>query len=150
MSTYSFKDVVASIDGPGGSINLAADSGAAEEGITFAPVNDKNSMTIGAGGDGQHNLSADESGTVTIRLLKTSPVNAQLMSMYNLQTLTSATHGRNNIAARDISRGDFISCEQAAFKRVPDLTFAKDGGTNEWVFDVIRMTIILGYGSPEL
>lgn len=150
MSTYSFNDVVATIDGPGGSVNLASDAGAAEEGISIEPVNDLSSMTIGAGGDGQHNMSADSSVTVTVRLLKTSPVNAQLMNMLNQQQLSSASHGRNVITVRDVARGDQIVCEKAAFARRPSLSFGKEGGTNEWTFNAISSNTILGVGSPEL
>ena len=150
MSTYSFKDVVAAINGPGGSINLAAGAGVAEEGITIEAVNDMNTMTIGADGTGMHSLSADESRNVTVRLLKTSPVNALLQNMYNLQRLSSVTHGKNTITIRDVARGDQVVLQKVAFKRVPTLTFAKEGGFNEWTFDAITSTTVLGVGTPEL
>lgn len=150
MSTYSFKDTVSAIEGPGGNINLADGAGVAQEGITITPTGDKSTMTIGADGSGMHSLSADDSVSATIRLLKTSPTNALLMQMYNYQTLSSTTHGKNNITVRDIARGDFISLEQAAFKRRPDLSYAAEGGLIEWQFDAIVSNAILGAGSPEL
>lgn len=150
MATYSFLDVVAAISGVGGSINLAAGAASAEEGITIESVQDKNVMTIGADGEGMHSLVADESSTVTIRLLKTSPVNAQLQLMYNLQTRSSASHGKNSITVRDIARGDFISLTQAAFKKRPTVNFAKEGGIMEWTFDAIKTNTILGVGTPEV
>lgn len=149
MPAYSFKDCVATLTGPGGSINLGSDSGAAEEGITVAGTNDINEMTVGAGGDGTHSLSADESSGITVRLLKTSPVNAQLQAMYNLQTLSSASHGKNTLVVRDIARGDVITCQEVAFKKRPDLTFAKSAGNNEWTFDAIKTSVVLGVGTPE-
>jgi hypothetical protein len=69
MATYSFQDVVAAIAGVGGSINLAAGAGVAEEGITIESMEDKSVMTIGADGSGMHSLVANEASTVTIRLL---------------------------------------------------------------------------------
>lgn len=150
MSTYSFKDIVAALNGPGGSINLGNSAGAAEEGVTIEAVDDKNTMTIGAGGDGMHSLRAGEASTVTVRLLKTSPVNAQLQAMYNLQSLSSATWGRNTFVLRDIARGDFVSCEKVAFKKRAPLNFATEGGMNEWAFDAITTNVVLGVGTPEI
>lgn len=148
MSTYSFLDVTAAISGPGGNFQLGSSSGAAEEGISVAMAEDKNTMTLGADGSGMHSLHAAKSGTVTVRLLKTSQVNGQLAEMYGFQTKSSANHGQNTITIRDVARGDTITCQQCAFKKFPDLTFAKDGGTVEWTFDAIVIDQQLGSGSP--
>lgn len=150
MATYSFQDVAAAIAGVGGSINLASGAAAAEEGITIESAEDKNIMTIGADGSGMHSLVANESSTVTIRLLKTSPVNAQLQLMYNLQIKSSLAHGKNVITVRDVVRGDAIVLTNAAFKKRPTVTYAKEGGTMEWTFDAIKTTQILGVGTPEI
>jgi hypothetical protein len=150
MGTYSFQDVTAALVGIGGAINLASGAGAAEEGITVEAVGDKSAMTIGADGSGMHSLSADESSTATIRLLKTSPVNAQLMLMYNLQTRSSVAHGKNVITIRDTARGDTIVLVEAAFKKRPAISYAKDGGTVEWVFDCIKTVQLLGIGVPAI
>jgi len=149
MATYSFQDVVAAISGVGGSINLAAGAGVAEEGITIESLEDKNVMTIGADGAGMHSLIANEASSVTIRLLKTSPVNKQLQEMYNQQTKSSANHGRNTITVRDAVRGDNITLTDAAFKKRPTVTYAKEGGLMEWTFDAIKTTAVLGSGTPE-
>src|SRR5690349_7485194 len=128
MHTYSFLDVLATINGPGGVIPLAAESGPAEEGITIAMREEQNTMTVGADGAGMHSLHAGQSGTVTVRLLKTSPINAALMAMYTFQRQSSGNHGRNTIVVSDTARGDFISCQEVAFGKAPDLNFAKEGG----------------------
>lgn len=150
MGTYSFQDVTAAIVGVGGSINLASGAGSAEEGITIEAVEDKNVMTIGADGSGMHSLVANESSTVTIRLLKTSPANAQLQLMYNLQTISSLTHGKNVITVRDVVRGDAIVLTSVAFKKRPTVNYAKEGGMMEWTFDAIKTTTVLGVGTPEI
>lgn len=134
MSTYSFLDVNAAIVGPGGSVNLARGAGAAEEGITINPTEDINTMTIGADGTPMHSLHADKSGEVTIRLLKTSPVNQKLAQMYAFQTAASSSHGQNTISLANAYTQDVVTCQQVAFKRAPNLTYAKEGGFNEWVF----------------
>jgi hypothetical protein len=150
MSTYSFQDVTAAIVGVGGAINLASGAGVAEEGITIEAPEDKNVMTIGADGSGMHSLIANESANVTIRLLKTSPSNAQLQLMYNLQTKSSLTHGKNVITVRDVVRGDSIVLTNVAFKKRPAVTYSKEGGIMEWTFDATKSATILGVGTPEI
>lgn len=150
MSTYSFLDVNAAIAGPGGSINLASGAGAADEGIVVAQVADRNVMQTGAGGEGQHSLIASTAALVTLTLLKTSPVNAQLMLMYNYQTSSSVLHGKNTLVITDLARGDLVTLGKVAFKKVPDITNAKEAGTNVWTFDAIKTNYVLGVGTPEL
>lgn len=145
MSAYSFLDVQAAIRGPGGSFSLSG-VGNAEEGISVAMGDDKSDLTVGADGQGMHSLHAGKSGTVTVRLLKTSPANEQLAALYNFQTSSSSLHGQNTVTVRDTARGDFIVAEQVAFKKMPDLNYAKSGGTNEWVFEAVFIDTTLGAG----
>lgn len=142
-NSYSFLDFQAAIVGPGGAFSLS-NVGNAEEGITIAPTGDRNTMQVGADGRGQHSLHGDKSGRVTVRLLKTSPVNKQLMSMYNFQTASSSAHGQNTITLSDSKRGDVITCLQCAFVRHPDLNFQKVAGIVEWIFDAITIDSVLG------
>lgn len=144
--TYSFQNVTCNIAGPGIVANLAAGAAAAEEGITIEAAEDKNVMTIGADGKGQHSLIASDAGKLTVRLLKTSPVNAMLMAAYDLQTVSSALHGINTITVRDSARGDLTIAQQCAFTKKPQLNYAKEGGTVEWVFDSIQINTVLGGG----
>ncbi len=71
------------------------------------------------------------------------------MEMYNFQTASSANHGQNVISVRDPVRGDSVTASQTAFGKAPDLTYAKDGGTNEWKFHSISIDEKLGNGSPS-
>lgn len=149
MSTYSFLDCQATINGPGGSFSLGAGAGAAEEGISVNQAEEKDTLTVGADGSAMHSLHAGTNGTVTVRLLKTSPRNQQLMALYNSQKQTSANWGQNNITVSDIVRGDVISARSVAFAKVPDLTFAKDAGVNEWTFTAGHIEYLLGAGVPD-
>lgn len=146
MNVYSFLNVNATLAGPGGVINLAAGAAVAEEGITIEPVEDKNVMTVGADGKGQHSLVASDAASFTVRLLKTSPVNAQLMLMYDAQSVSSALWGQNVLTIVDTGRGDLTVIQAAAFKKKPVITYAKEGGMMEWVFDGIQANSVLGSG----
>lgn len=142
-STYSFIDVQAAIEGPGGSFSLS-ECGIADEGISISHADDKGSMVIGADGCAMHSLHAASGGTVTIRLLKTSPLNALMSSLYNYQTASSALYGQNTIVVNDPVRGDNITCQMAGFRKLPDIAFAKDGGLMEWSFNAGKIDTILG------
>jgi hypothetical protein len=143
MATYSFLDTVANINGPGGNFNMGANAGIAEEGISIEPSADLNNMAIGAGGDGQHSLSANRSGKLLVRTLKTSPLNAQLQTMLNLQRSSSLLHGNNTIIIGNVM-GDHITCQQCAFSKQPTINYAAVAGMNEWSFDSILIDFTLG------
>lgn len=142
--TYSFLDTTATIAGPGGIANLGAGAAVAEEGITIEPTEDKNVMTIGADGQGQHSLIASNACTVTVRLLKTSPINALLGIMYDLQSSSGALWGQNVMTVRNTGLGDTTIVQSAAFKKKPPITYAKDGGFMDWTFDGISATTVFG------
>ncbi|KKL38618.1 hypothetical protein WR30_11200 [Burkholderia contaminans FFH2055] len=144
MATYSFQDVAATIVGPGGAFSLGYGEATAEEGITIARAGDKNTMTVGSDGEGMHSLHADKSGQVTLRYLKTAPINAKLMALYDAQSLDSRLWGKNLIEVRQTAAGDVMTARSCAFKKAPDLKYAKDGDTVEWVFDAIKIDNILG------
>lgn len=144
MATYSFLNTNCAIVGPGGALNLGAGAAVSEEGITIEAAEDKNVMTIGADGQGQHSLVASNAATATVRLLKTSPLNKALMIMYDLQTISSALHGVNTITVSDAARGDLTVLQACAFKKKPTITQAKEAGMMEWTFDCISSTSFLG------
>ena len=100
MSTYSFMDVTATLAGVTGVVDLGFGSAVTKEGITVTTASPRNVMTPGADGEVMHSLKADKSGTVTVRLLYTSPVNATLQTMFNAQSLSSSAWGNNVITIR--------------------------------------------------
>lgn len=144
MSTYSFLDVSASLTGPTGIIDLGYGSANSEEGITQTMGGAKNTMTVGADGEVMHSLHADKSGTITVTLLKTSPVNKKLSLAYNAQSQSSATWGNNVIVIRNSASGDISTARSCAFQKQPDFNNAKEGGTVAWVFDCGKIDNLLG------
>lgn len=141
--TYSFQDVSATITGPGGSFSLGNGAGTAAEGITFAHTEDKDTIMTGSDGSIQHSLHAGMTGTITVRLLKASPVNGLLNALYNYQRIGgSALWGKNVVTVGNSVMGDNIGGVYMAFAKHPDIVYATEGNTNEWVFN--------GYIVPEL
>ena len=144
MATYSFLDVTASLTGPTGVIDLGQGSANSEEGITQTMGGNKNTMTIGADGEVMHSLHADKSGTITVTLLKTSPVNKKLSLAYNAQSQSSATWGNNVIVIRNTASGDISTARSCAFQKQPDFNNAEEGGTVAWVLDCGKIDQLLG------
>lgn len=144
--TYSFMDVTASLAGPTGMVDFGYGSGAAnsDEGIVVAMLESKNTMTTGADGSVMHNLSAVKAGTITVNLLKTSPLHKTLSLMYNAQQFSSALWGNNVIVIRNKVSGDVITARAAAFQKQPDNTNGKVGNTMPWVFDCGQIDQVLG------
>ncbi|TXH35304.1 MAG: DUF3277 family protein [Rhodospirillaceae bacterium] len=150
MSTYSFLDIQGTLVGPGGIISLGSASGASEEGITVTQTEDKNTMSIGADGSVMHSLHGGKSGQISISLLKTSPMNALLSLMYNLQIISSVNHGQNTFSIADLSRGDAILARYVAFRRQSEVGYRKVGGNNIWLFDAGIIDIAHGPGVPDV
>ncbi len=135
MATYSFLDVHATFSGPGASINMGQGAAIADEGIEIEAAEDINTMNVASDGTPMHSLHGNKGGHVRVRCLKTSPLNQQLMQVFNLQTSSSALHGQNIITVANPVTNDNISCQAVAFKKAPTLTYAKEGGMNVWEFD---------------
>lgn len=146
MPSYSFLNVNCTLAGPTGLLSLGAGNAVAEEGISIEPTEDKNQMTIGADGKGQHALIASDGATITIRLLKTSPQNKPLMLMYNAQAASSALWGQNVMTITDSGRGDINISQSVAFKKKPTIVYDKAGPMMEWAFDSISTNSVLGGG----
>ncbi len=144
MATYSFLDTQVAITGPGGSFSMGAGAGAAEEGITVEPTEEFDTMTIGADGQVMHSLHANKGGKVMVKLLKTSPTNSLLAAMLAFQRTSAANHGQNTITIVNTASGDSITCQQTAFAKVPTITYAKEGGMQEWAFNVGILDVGLG------
>lgn len=142
-SVYSFLDVDLTLTGPYGIVELGAGNGNAQEGITIERSNDKANMTIGADGSGMHNLQGDNSGKITVRLLKTSAKNKQLSIAYNVETVSSSLYGQGVAVFRNTHTGETHTASGVGVVRFPTSANANDGGVNEWVFNAIEIDSFL-------
>lgn len=142
---YSFVNVQATLNAPGGSIQLGYGAATAKEGIEIKPTGDKNKMTTGADGTVMHALLADKSGKIMVRLLKTSPSNSLLMAMYDYQTtLGSTVWGQGTIVVTMNGVGDIHTGRQVAFTKRPTVKYDAEGDIMEWEFDVGQLDAVLG------
>ncbi|EKY3223604.1 phage structural protein [Cronobacter dublinensis] len=144
MSGYSFLDVTATLAGPTGVIDLGSGACVAEEGITVTMTGAKNTMTEGADGEVMHSLHPGKSGTISVKLLKTSPANKKLSLAYNAQTQSSSLWGNNVIVIRNAASGDITTARSVAFQQMPEYANAKEAGVVEWKFDCGKIDQVLG------
>lgn len=144
MKTYSFLDVNCAMIGPGLALDLSAGAGLAQEGISFAFSADTNTTTIGADGLGMQTLKADKSGTISVRVLKSSPLNQSLSLAYAFQRTSSAAHGQNTITLVDRNKGDNVTAQNVAFQRAPNLDFGAEAQIVEWLFSAVSIDFALG------
>lgn len=149
MSAYSFINVYASLIGPGVSIQIGSSAGAAKEGISRTFDEDKNTTTTGADGTTMNSLHAGQTGIITVRLLKTSPINSALSQSYNFQRQSAANWGQNVIRVADKARGDVLTGRSLAYVKLPDNEWSEDGNILAWQFRGI-LNELLGAGIPDL
>ena len=142
MAAYSFADVTASITGPGGNFSIGAGAGIASEGITIEWTAESNVMTKGADRSTLHTFVADNSATITVRLLKNSPTNGQLQAMFDLQSSEAALWGSNVIYISSKSLGEIHTATDVAFTKRPNSGFAKEPDMYEWIFHAGEVTSI--------
>lgn len=149
MGAYSFLSVQAAIVGPGLNAQIGSSSGAAKEGLSTEWDEDKATVTTGADGTIMNSLKASMTGRITIRLLKTSPLNAVLMNAFNFQRVNAANWGQNVINVNDVARGDVVTGRSMSFVRGPNNVWAEEGNILEWSFIGI-VNEILGVGLPDV
>lgn len=143
---YSFEDVAATLVGPGVSASLGAGSANAQEGISVEFIEPKDALLMGADGQGVHSLRASQAARITVRLLKTSPVNSILQTAYDHQRSSSLFWGQNVLTVTNAVTGDDYPCSGVAFEQFPSITWAQDANVNEWRFMAIEADPILGVG----
>jgi hypothetical protein len=150
LAVYTFGDVYGMLAGPGGSIPFGMGYGSAEEGITFEQLEDKDKMTVGAGGDVLHSLVLNDSAKCGIHFLKTSPLNAAFNAMFELQKSSSLFWGKNLISVANPITGDQNTGYQTAFVRRPGNTYAKDPNQILWEFNIGSLFVVLGTGAAAI
>ena len=148
-NTYSFLDVQGSITGPGISSPVGSSAGVAEEGITIEWIDDKDLLTVGSDGKIMHSLRAGQAARATIRLLKTSEINARLSAAFNFQKSSSANWGKNVMVFSNLVQGDVLTGSEIAFAKHPSVVYAKDAGMMEWSF-LGNFEALLGAGVPDV
>ncbi len=102
--------------------------------ITVDYTVDQRSMHIGATGDGRHVKSADESGTITVRLADYSPSNGVLQGIHFADIPIPF------IITDKSSKGATFFTKSAMIQKVPAFERGADPSINEWMIQFTKGT----------
>lgn len=117
-------------------------SGYADGDFLSATFNsDAVSLVVGADGESCFIDNADQSGEVTLTLLRSSASNDVLSALYQEQRITAVP---KPLWGKDASGRSILSGNKALIKKAPDLTFAKEMSNVDWVFLVADLKMFIG------
>jgi len=110
------------------------------------------SAVVGASGEMMANISADQSGKITLKLLKTSTSNKYLTGLLKRQNLAIANGVLPGLTVRvqDIARNDIVIMQPAFIEKTPSNAFGEKGKEREWVFIGQNFFEDDGAGAPVL
>lgn len=145
FTTYSFIDVQASLVSPSVGFDIGS-AGVSDDAIRVANVGPKTTMTIGADGDGMHNLFASNAARCEISFIKDGPGNALMSALYNFQGASSANTGNIQIEINNNVTGDSISLTGGAIEKQPDISYTREGAAVVWSLNFISRRDVLGNG----
>ena len=110
--------------------------------VIVARVTEAATMIIGSTGEGHHNLINDQSGTITVRIDRSSSENAFLSALSVLQELSGA--GEVAITYEDINGGDVHSALSCRLQKMPDGDYTNDMGGLDYVFNCLQLDMWYG------
>jgi len=139
MKAYSFLDTFVNV-------NLVPLSGWADGDDVIKITRRADAATDKMGADGKMALAlnADRSGEITIKLMQTSPSNAYLNGLANLQAAGPKRFVPVVITFQDSYRQDMGAGALGYIKKLPDVSRGAGIATQEWTFVVERLDLILG------
>ena len=97
---------------------------------------DKRTKHIGTDGEGRHIKSANESGTITIRLADYSPTNAVITALDLVDVPFPIT------VIDKTSNGALFFAASCAVVKLPNFVRGKEASENEWKFQFIKGQVI--------
>lgn len=107
--------------------------------------NDSYRIRVGSAGEAGRANSGDRSGTVTVTLLSTSPVNGVLSALAKVDE--DSGDGVGLLAVVDLSGATLIKAESAWIRKPPAGEMSNEVTTREWVFETDVLEIFDG-GNP--
>ena len=150
MRVYGFGNVTAVFDAE----HEATGFGDGDDVISAERSVDGATHVVGADGSMVVNVSADKSGVVTFKLLRTSSTNKYLSQRYALQEAGARTFRPLNLVVKDVHRQDVITGVAGYFQKLPKVGIGPKAGELEWriVFQQLWfvMADVRGVGSPSV
>lgn len=150
MRVYSFRDVTAVVDAEHEVTGWAP----GDDVITADRNVESATPTVGAGGEMMLSVSADRTGKVTFKLLKTSSSNRYLLNRLRELELGSKIFRPLNLVVKDVHRQDVIVGVAGYVTKPPQTKHGEKGAEHEWVlnFQILELDFgnLMGLGSPSV
>jgi hypothetical protein len=90
-------------------------------------------LSVGTQGDYLRVMSCDHSGTITVHLMQSSPINDALSTFANLDRATGLIVGPLTIT--DLNGTTTVLSPQTWIKKMPKVEFGKEVTVRDWVFE---------------
>lgn len=127
FGTYSFTNVALSIDGV---LVTGLDEG--DDAISVEPGSDLGTPKVGADGSAIMSITADQSATLTLRLLPVSPMNQYLRNKVKRQRSGALTNLSFPIGMTDLSSRETAGCTNALISGEPSTVRGVNVNALEW------------------
>lgn len=127
FGTFSFTNVAFSIDG---SLVNGWDEG--DDCLTIEPTTELGTAKVGADGTSIVSITADQSATLTLRLLPVSPFNAYLRSKVSRMRSGAITNLTFPVGFTDLSSRESAGCTNAIITQIPTDTRGAMVNSLEW------------------
>ena len=128
FGVYSFTNVALSIDG---ARVIGFDEG--DDAIQIERTTDLGTPKVGADGTSIVSITADQSATMTIRLMQNSPFNAWLRNKVLRQRSGGLTGLTFAVSFVDMTNGETGGCTQAIITKEPTISRGAQTSTMEWM-----------------
>lgn len=136
LKTYDFNSVLVLWGG----VEL---SGFADgESVSITPNADRYSHRVGNDGEPVRSRVNDDTYEVTLRLQAVSPSNAVLLASHALDA--AGNSGVVPMAVIDTNGAEIFAASSAYVKRLPNMAFAREDGTREWVISTGKADLAVG------
>jgi hypothetical protein len=112
--------------------------------ISVSRSEDSWEMTVGSQGDGARVRKRNRSGVVTLTLQQTSPTNAKLAAIAELDEESGT--GTGELFIKDLLGNDLIVAEIAWIVKPPDMEYGDTLSGREWNFACHELRMYAGGG----
>jgi hypothetical protein len=126
-TAYSFKNVVASLDG-----QRIVGGWDGDNTFEVAPVEDAGALLMGAGGDSLYSVFAGNAVVVTLRLMHTSPAHELLLQKLAEIKAESPRMDGFALSIKDIRSNDGGSASRCYIQGRPTNGYGKNASVREW------------------
>ena len=141
LSTYSFRDVNVSFSNTNLGIAILFGGGSTQgvNEITVRMSTDRTTEKVGADGSVMPSAIPGDNGEVEIQVLQTSVAHQQFLNWFNQLITLSLSGNVDNWATTKcfiqlITNGTSHNCSGVSPVKMPDIPYAAEGGTINWVF----------------